>query len=210
MSRTPHMDENLYQSIVEDLRKDDFPVDKLRRTEQWSLYQHLIPYLLPFHHKYYPNSYKNFKYIRKRSVVLTLFNLLQGSVLINSLNQLNPTLNFIHELNISNEVNLFIMNYPQYFTFEDVTTLDTHYFDDFTLCLLSRITIEIPILELSIFDCLILALYIIHFYLFICAWDLSFLQKNKFAFIEEKPFFFQDQTFHISSLNVVDLFDFIR
>lgn len=34
MYRQPHMPQDLYDSIIADLRKDGFYVDKLRRTEQ--------------------------------------------------------------------------------------------------------------------------------------------------------------------------------
>ena len=39
--REPHMPESLFNEIYEDLKKDGFPVQKLRKTEQW--------FLIPFY-----------------------------------------------------------------------------------------------------------------------------------------------------------------
>lgn len=39
--REPHMPQTLYDSIIADLKKDDFPVDKLVRTEQWKMMKYI-------------------------------------------------------------------------------------------------------------------------------------------------------------------------
>ena len=144
------------------------------------------------------------------SLELSLVFLLQVRMIVSSrLNKIDPCMYFSQKLNISSQVQFFIMHYSQSLFLHNLTIFDICYFDNFSFCFLTWRTIEIPIFKFSKLYSFVLIFNIYLFaqclFFFLLHNVVSFLQKHYLAFIEEKSLLLQHETFHVFSLYIVNL-----